>query len=185
MPGSLKPPSINLINRQIICFNCSLHSVVPTKNFALTRPATPTPACIGIASSRVPSAFAVTPSAPTCVDEPLQSLGTAPATTAPAPAHATLPDSATLSPASEAAAVPCPASPCAESNIASLGPARAPTAPDLTSSHLESDPLLAVAMSIASDIQHAPCLNCFLTGKQHPTLPPPHQPPKIIRRRRC
>ena len=111
------------------------------------------------------------------MNEPIQSIGPNPATTAPAPAA--LPDSAAvtvrplLSPASEAAGVPCPDSTCAKSNIASLGPTSATTAPALAPAHLDSDPLLAVAMATASDIQCDPRLNYFLTGKQIPTLSPP------------
>ena len=158
---------------------------MPTKNIALTRPAMPAPACLVTASSHVPKATTVPPSA-LCVEMPFQSLGPAPTTTATAPAN--LPDSAAVSVrpliilSSKAAAVPCPASPCAESSSASLGPSSAPNAPVVTSAHLESDPLLTAKMSTASAIQRAPCLEAFLAGKQHPTVPPPishHKSPGV------
>ena len=67
-----------------------------------------------MAFSPVPTAVEVSPSA-LCVEKPLQYIGPSPSTTAPAPAA--LPNSAEvavwplISPASEAAAVPCPGSP--------------------------------------------------------------------------
>ena len=142
----------------------------------MPRPATPAPSYIGITSSRIPTAAEVPPSA-LCVERPLQYLGPSPVTTAPVPAA--LPDSAAVAfypliiLASEAAAVPCPASPHAEIISASLGPASAPNTPALASDHLDSDALLSVTMATASTIQHTPCLNSFLAGKQRPTLSPP------------
>ena len=130
-----------------------------------------------MASSCVPLATAVPPSAPLYVDEPLQYIGPSPATTSPAPAA--LPDSAAaavrplLSPASGSAAVTCTTSPCTEINSTYLGPAIAPTATALSPAHLDSDLLLATAMATASSTQRAPCLNYFLTGKQRPAMSPP------------
>ena len=138
--------------------------MVSTKNITLPRPAS----CVYTA--------AVVPPSTLCVEKPLQSLGPAPATAAPAPAA--LPPSAAvvvrplISLASEAEAVPYPTYPCAESSSASLVPASALNASALTSSHLDSDPLLAIARSTASDIQCTPCLTSFLAGNQHPTLYP-------------
>ena len=158
--GSLKALSFNLINRQINCFNCSPPSVVLTKHFALPLTAMPAPDCIGIASSCVPSPAAVPASAPPCVGEPLQYICFAPTTTAPAPAA--FPASAVFavrplfSLTSESAAVPCPVSTCAKSNSASLGPDSSSTAPELVPTHLDSDPLLSVAMTTASATQRAP-----------------------------
>ena len=133
------------------------------------------PACIRIASSSVPAATAVPPSA-LCVEKPLQHLGPIPATTALAPAP--LPASSAvavrplISPDSEAAAITYHASPCTESSSSSLGHASLTNALALAPDHLDPDLILAVAMTTASTIQHAPCINSFLEVKQRPTLPP-------------
>ena len=180
---SLKTPSFNLINLQIYCL-IAVHPPWFRQKNSLPRPDTSTLACIGTASSHVPSATAVPPYYPPCVDDPLQYFGTTPATTAPAPTA--VPDSTAvkirplLRPASEATAVICHASPYAESKSAYIDPNSAPTAPALFPDHLDSDPFLAVAMATSLAIQRSPCLNSFLTGKQRPTLPPPHQPPQVI-----
>ena len=92
------------------------------------------------------------------MDEPLQYLGPAPATRAPGPAAL---------PASAAVAV----GPLL-SYSSSFGPASAPTASALAPAHLDSYPLLAVAMATASAIQRSPCLNYFITVNQRPTLSP-------------
>ena len=107
----------------------------------------------------------------------LQSIGTAPATMAPAPDA--LPVSSAvafqllMSLASETAAVPCPASPHAEISSAYLGPASATNAPAHASARMDSYPLLSVARATASTILRAPCLNYFLAGKQRPNPSPP------------
>ena len=96
-----------------------------------------------------------------------------------APVPATLPDSAAvkvlplISLACEAAAVTCPISPHAESSSAYLGPPSATNATALDSAHLDSDPLLAIAMTTASSIQRAPCINYYLAGKRRQNLYPP------------
>ena len=129
--------------------------MVLTKNFALPRPASHAPACIGISSFYVPASVAVPPSS-LCVKNSLQYLGTAPVTTALAPAA--LPESTVVAvrpliiPASEEEAVPYPASPWSESISAYLGPASAPTAPALAPAHLDSYLLLAVTMATAYSI---------------------------------
>ena len=85
--------------------------------------------------------MAVPPSAPPCVDEPLQYLGPTPVTTAPPPAalpaYTAVAVRPLLSPDYEAVAVPFLASPCMESNSAPFGPTSAPTAPAHALAHLD------------------------------------------------
>ena len=174
--GSLNLSPFNLIDLQINCFNCSRLSVVPTHNFRLARPATPSPDGIGTASPLVPTAVTVPPYT-LCVENPPQYLGPDPDNTAQAPA--TLPAFSVVAVrplirlASETADILCPVSPCKESNSASIGPASSLAAPALAPTHLYSNPLLAITRSTASTIQRAPCIDSFLAGKQQPTLSPP------------
>ena len=106
--GSVTPPPlIELIVRLIVII--IFHPPWCQKNLALPQPATPAPACIGMDSSRVPTAVAV-PISALYGKKALQSIGLEPATTAHAPSA--LPASIAVvvwpltSPASEAAAVP-------------------------------------------------------------------------------
>ena len=84
-----------------------------------------------------------------------------PGSAVPAPSAA----AATI-PASKAATTPCPVYPCVEPGTAPPEYAHATTAPP-------NDPLFALAMATAADIQRAPCLDTLLRRKQHPTLSAP------------